>query len=151
MAQDELARESDRALMTSLENEKKHLEMALKESQQLKNQYQSKCEETHEMYEKLYKEAQTYKRDIVGVNEIKKDRDERIENLRNEINEMQGRLDTLTREHSQATVRCRSLGEENNRLTVEWHKLQEGLKLANSIRDQAESNLAEMRRQYLEV
>ena len=66
----------------------------------MKNQYQSKCEETHGMYEKLYKEAQTYKRDIVGVNEIKKDRDERIENLRNELNEMQGRLDTLTREHS---------------------------------------------------
>ena len=52
------------------------------------------------MYEKLYKEAQTYKRDIVGVNEIKKDRDERIENFRSELAEMQGRLDTLTREHS---------------------------------------------------
>ncbi len=51
----------------------------------MKDQYQSKCEETHEMYEKLYREAQTYKRDIVGVEEIKKDRDERIENFRSEI------------------------------------------------------------------
>ena len=66
----------------------------------MKVQYQSKCEETHEMYEKLYKEAQTYKRDIVGVDEVKKDRDERIENFRNEIAEQQGRLDILTSEHA---------------------------------------------------
>ena len=36
------------------------------------------------MYENLFKEAQNYKREMVGVEEIKKDRDERVEALRNE-------------------------------------------------------------------
>ena len=37
------------------------------------------------MYESLFKEAQNYKREMVGVEEIKKDRDERVDTLRNEI------------------------------------------------------------------
>ena len=34
------------------------------------------------MYEDLFKEAQSYKRDMVGVEEIKKDRDQRVNVLR---------------------------------------------------------------------
>ena len=37
------------------------------------------------MYEALFKEAQTFKRQIVGVEEIKKDRDQRVKSLRLEI------------------------------------------------------------------
>ena len=40
------------------------------------------------MYENLFKEAQTFKRQIVGVDEIKKDRDERVSALRMEVNQI---------------------------------------------------------------
>ena len=40
------------------------------------------------MYEALFKEAQTFKRQIVGVEEIKKDRDERVAGLRMEIDQL---------------------------------------------------------------
>ena len=57
----------------------------MKENQALKEQYKIKCEQVQEMYESLFKEAQTFKRQIVGVDEIKKDRDERVAGLRMEI------------------------------------------------------------------
>ena len=61
------------------------------------------------MYERLFKEAQTFKRQIVGVEEIKKDRDERVGNLRNEIDQIQGQLDKLTTEHAALRVRAKSI------------------------------------------
>ncbi len=47
-----------------------------------------KCDQVQEMYETLFKEAQTFKRQIVGVDEIKKDRDQRVTALRTEINQI---------------------------------------------------------------
>ena len=44
-----------------------------------------KCDQVQEKYEKLFKEAQTFKKQIVGVEEIKKDRDARVNSLRTEI------------------------------------------------------------------
>ena len=41
------------------------------------------------MYETLFKEAQTFKRQIVGVEEIKKDRDERVKSRRTELDTLQ--------------------------------------------------------------
>lgn len=58
--------------------------MNLQENIQLKEQFKIKCDQVQAMYENLFKEAQNYKREMVGVEEIKKDRDERVEALRNE-------------------------------------------------------------------
>ena len=75
MNQMKLEADSERALIEGLKGEKKHLEMNLEENIQLKEQFQKKCDQVQEMYEKLFKEAQEYKRDVVSVDEIKKDRD----------------------------------------------------------------------------
>ena len=77
-----LVADSERALIQGLKGEKKHLEMNLEENIQLKEKFQKKCDEVQEMYENLFKEAQNYKRDIVSVEEIKKDRDQRVAVLR---------------------------------------------------------------------
>ena len=79
-----LVQESEKALIKGLEAEKAHLELSLKESRQLKEQYAMKCEQTQERYDHLFKESQSYKRQIVGVEEIKKDRDQRVAGLRTE-------------------------------------------------------------------
>ena len=52
-----LVQDSERALIQGLQGEKKHLEMNLEENMQLKEQFQKKCDEVQEMYEKLFKEA----------------------------------------------------------------------------------------------
>ena len=88
MGQLQLKQESEKALINGLRSEKDHLELTLKENSALKEQYKMKCEQVQEMYEALFKEAQTFKRQIVGVDEIKKDRDERVAGLRMEIDQL---------------------------------------------------------------
>ena len=73
-----LQADSEHALIQGLQGEKKHLEMNLEENIQLKDQFKKKCDQVQEMYENLFKEAQNYKREMVGVDEIKKDRDHRV-------------------------------------------------------------------------
>ena len=85
-----LIQESEKALINGLQSEKAHLELTLKENMALKEQYRMKCDYVQEMYEVLFKEAQTFKRQIVGVDEIKKDRDQRVNALRLEIEQLQG-------------------------------------------------------------
>lgn len=75
MGQLMLIQESEKALINGLQSEKSHLQLTLKENLALKEQYKMKCDQLQEMYEGLFKEAQTFKRQIVGVEEIKKDRD----------------------------------------------------------------------------
>ena len=72
------------------------------------------------MYEKLYRESQNYKRDIVGIDEIKKDRDYRLEKLREEVDQLQGKFDKLSGENAQTNVRCKSLTAENTRLIDDY-------------------------------
>ena len=47
-----------------------------------------KSDQTQEMYETLFKETQGFKRAIVGVDEIKKDRDLRVNAMRTEIDQL---------------------------------------------------------------
>lgn len=51
----------------------------------MKEQFTMKCDQLQEMYETLFKETQQFKRQIVGVEEIKKDRDNRVKDLRAEV------------------------------------------------------------------
>lgn len=74
-----------------------------------------KCDQVQEMYEALFKEHQTFKRQIVGVDEIKKDRDQRVNALRLEIEQLQGQLDQLTTQHAALTVHSKSVTEEYQR------------------------------------
>ena len=72
------------------------------------------------MYENLYRESQMYKRDLVGVDEIKRDRDYRLEKQRLEIDELQVKYDNLTGAHAQTNVKCKSLKDENSRLADDY-------------------------------
>lgn len=75
-----------------------------------------KCDQVQEMYERLFKEAQVFKRQIVGVDEIKKDRDARVAALRQEIDLQQGQIDKITMEHAALKVESKSTRSENQRL-----------------------------------
>ena len=77
-----LIEESEKAMINALTSEKRHLELTLAENITLKDQFRNKCDQLNESYEKLFQEAQESKRLLVGIDEIKKDRDERIEILR---------------------------------------------------------------------
>jgi len=86
------------------------------------------------MYETLFKEAQTFKRQIVGVDEIKKDRDERVKALRLEIDTLQGQLDKMTSEFAASKVHAKSINEDFVRLNDTYKTLYMNLKLSNRVR-----------------
>jgi len=117
----------------------------------LKEQYKMKCDQVQQMYEALFREAQTFKRQIVGVDEIKKDRDERVSALRMEIDQLQGQLDVLTSEHAALKVHKKSLSEDFMRLNDDYKTLQSNLNLSNDVRQQAEDSLTELQKQYRAV
>ena len=71
-----------------LKSEKEHLEETLQENQRQKDQYRDKNCALEAKLEETFKELQDVKREIVGINEVKADRDDRIESLCKEINEL---------------------------------------------------------------
>jgi predicted nuclease with TOPRIM domain len=75
-------------LVSSLRVEKKHLESTLRENIELKDAFRAKNEELQNKYEEIFKECEHYKRQLVGIDELRKDRDERLEQLRKEIDDL---------------------------------------------------------------
>ena len=92
------------------------------------------------MYENLFKEAQNYKREMVGVEEIKKDRDERVGELRVEIDSLQNKYDKEYSEHSSLKIEFKNLKDEYARLSKEFNTLTDNLKLTNVVRKQKEDD-----------
>ena len=125
--------------------------MNLKENIALKEQFKLKCDQVQEMYENLFKEAQVFKRQIVGVDEIKKDRDARVASLRSDIDELTEKLDEISAEHASLQVQHKNLQEENTRLNNDYSVLGKNLHLSNEVRQQAEENLVELQKQYKSI
>ncbi len=55
---------------------------------------------------------QEYKKQLVGIQEIKKDRDDRIEKLREEYEEVAKRHEDLDKEHTSLKVHHEYINEE---------------------------------------
>lgn len=66
--------------------------------------YKEKSERLHELHEKVFVEMQEYKKQIVGIQEIKKDRDDRIEKLREEYEELNKNWEKLDKEHTSLNI-----------------------------------------------
>jgi len=62
-------------LIASLQIEKKHLQESLRENKELKDQYKEKCASLSDQLETMFKESQNFKRNLVGIEEIRQDRD----------------------------------------------------------------------------
>jgi hypothetical protein len=80
-----MVEESEKALLNALTSEKRHLELSLKESENVKEQYKIKCDESQASFENLFKEVMVLKRQKIAVDEIKRDRDQRLKLCRDEI------------------------------------------------------------------
>ena len=74
---------------------------------------------------------QDMKKDIVGIEEIKKDRDIRLERLRAELEMMTGKYDDTHRKHSELHIAHTALSEEHITLKAEHDDVCEKLRIAN--------------------
>lgn len=62
------------------------------------------------------KESATYKRDIVAIDEIKKDRDVRIKMLRDEIEKLTLQFQTLSKDNALLIVKHDTLDKDHSKL-----------------------------------
>jgi DNA repair protein SbcC/Rad50 len=92
--------EANQALIDGLTSDKYHLELSLKEANDQRIQYRDKSERLQKLNEDTFNEMQEYKMQLVGVQEIKKDRDDRLDKLRSELDEIGKKYDLLEREHT---------------------------------------------------
>jgi len=66
--------------------------------------YREKSERLEKLNEDMFREMQEYKMQLVGVQEIKKDRDDRLDKLRQELEQLNQKFDQLERDHTALKV-----------------------------------------------
>jgi len=80
-------------------------------------------------------------KDVIAIDEIKRDRNERINQLRSELDEISNKFDELAKNNSALTVKHQHLDDEFKALTLDYDKLKENLDQANNIRRSTEEEL----------
>lgn len=87
--------ESDKARIKCLESEKSHLEIINRENVSFKEKYKAKCEQLEDKIMELNRESSVFKKDIVAIDELKRDRDIRIKEIRSDLDILQAKFETL--------------------------------------------------------
>lgn len=91
-------------MVDGLTSEKTHLELSLREANDQRVHYREKAERLETLNEDMFREMQEYKMQLVGVQEIKRDRDDRLDKLRQELDQLNKKYDQLEREHTALKV-----------------------------------------------
>ena len=86
---------------------------------------------------------QEYKKQLVGIQEIKKDRDDRIEKLRDEFDVLSKKFEALDKEHTSLKVQYEHIKEEYEMLKLEFESVQDKLKKSNKARNEKEEILSD--------
>lgn len=81
---------------------------------------------------------QEYKKQLVGIQEIKKDRDDRIEKLREEFEQLTNNYDILDRDHTSLKVHHDHVTEEYGNLKLDYDAVSEKLRISNKVRNEKE-------------
>ena len=88
------------------------------------------------------------KQEKVAIDEIKRDRDLRIEKLRDELLEVNETLENVNKEHAALQVRHQFLQEEYSKIEAEYKSMGEQLNQANDIRQTTEESLKRVKKDY---
>ena len=85
----------------------------------------------------------------MGIEELRRDRDERIDILRVEIDDLTKTNEVVSKENAQLLVRVQTVEEIHSKLEEDYQRLNEHLVLANKVKSSAEEQLLELQKQYL--
>ena len=118
-----------------------HLELSLAENRQLKDQYFEKSEISQQKYQELFDQLNSIQKEIVAVDELKRDRDERIGELREELDKISQLHDALLKNYSQLKVQHETVSTENESLRSDVKSMTDNMTLTNQIRQQKEEAL----------
>ena len=95
-----MEKDSEKALINSLIAERDHLRINLKENVEMKEKFKLTSEKLEDDMNKMFKELVNLRRDKIGVDEIKKDRDARVKSMRAEITCVSNALEEIEGEHA---------------------------------------------------
>ena len=126
----------------TLKNEKTHLRQSEVESRMLKDTFQSKLQDTTDELKKLTGDLQVAQREVLGFNEIKKDREERIVKLKQELEHLKIVHHKTDSNLARTSIDLEKTVDQLNILKNEYHNTVEKLKKINKARNDKENRLS---------
>lgn len=102
-------------------------------------------------YKDLLAAHNTIQKDFVAIDELKRDRDRRINELREELAELSEKHDQLSKDNAALTIRHETTVKEFNDLKVEDEKLAAQLEQANELRRQQQEQCQQLREDHVIV
>jgi chromosome segregation ATPase len=124
-----------------LKNEKEHLVIELRETRDLQKSYEEKTQQLMGELETINKEYSEVKRQMVGHNELKREREERIEKLKSELMEIYDNHDNLDIEFSTLKINYAKTFDMHAVCSKDLDSTTEKLHLCNRVRHETEIKL----------
>jgi prefoldin subunit 5 len=115
-----LNQEADKARIQCLESEKHHLEILNKENVAFKEKYKQKCDTLETHISSLNEESLVFRKDIVAIDELKRDRDARLKILRDELESLTDKFESLQKDNAELSIRHKSLTSIHTKQTDDF-------------------------------
>jgi golgin subfamily B member 1 len=127
----------------TLKNEKTHLRQSDVESRMLKETFENKLRETAEELKTITETLQLSQREVLGFNEIKKEREERISKLKSEVEHLTIKLNSTETKLAKTSIILEKTSDQLDSIKEEYHSTVEKLKKINKARNDKEYRLSE--------
>lgn len=89
----------------------------------MRDQYCDQLEDVSKKYKDLLEAHNTIQKDFVAIDELKKDRDQRINRLREDLDELSEKHEQRSKEHAALEIRHEGVLKEFNDLKAEDERL----------------------------
>lgn len=114
----------------------------------MKDKFYERSEVKQKEYQILLEKFNVVQKDVVAINEIKRDRDERIKALRDELDATTKHFEELTGANSALVVQYEHQKSQYESLKIDYDRLVDNLSVANKIRQEKEEALSKKTKDY---
>ena len=114
----------------------------------MKDKFYERSEVKQKEYQILLEKFNVVQKDVVAINEIKRDRDERIKALRDELDATTKHFEELTGANSALVVQYEHQKSQYESLKIDYDRLVDNLSVANRIRQEKEEALSKKTKDY---
>lgn len=126
-----------------LSSEKQHLTVELKETRELQKSYEKKCGELIVQLNEVQKEYQDIRKKMIGHDELAKEREERIEKLKSELEIIKAKFEKLDIEHGTLMITHAKVEGQYQESAADLKDTTEKLHITNKVRHETEIKLGE--------
>ena len=127
----------------TLKNEKTHLRQSEVESRMLKEVFEEKLRETSEELKKTTEQLQLSQREVLGFSEIKKEREERIDKLKSDLDTMTVNYHKTDAELTKTKIDLDKTTIQLASIQIEYTNTVEKVKKINKARNDKEARLSQ--------